>query len=493
MSAVKDDIAALRARAAQAAEAKRPVEDAPPDWAHDEPPPEAPPMGSDDEPPPEVYEQEPAAHTGPIALDDFYAYAPTHTYIFRPTREMWGGAAINARLPAIKIGKAKVPPTVWLDQHRPVEQMTWSPGEPEIIEDRIVDNGGWIARPGLRVFNQYRAPRPEPGDPGEAGPWLAHLHRLYPEDEQHIIRWLAQRVQRPGEKINHALVLGGAPGIGKDSLLQPVIQAVGVWNCHEIAPGQLMGQFNGYRKSVILRISEARDQGDAGGNKVDRYGLYEHCKVLLAAPPDVLRTNEKHLREYAILNVVGVVFTTNYSDGLYLPADDRRHFVAWTDLERGEFGADYWRDLFFWYQKEGGYGHVAAYLAGVDLSAFDAKAPPPKTAGFHRMVESGRAPEDAELADALDALGHPDALTIATIAGYASADFRAWLLDRRNSRQVPHRMEAAGYVSVPNEGAQSGLWVVGGRRQVIYCRRELSIRERFAAAAELVRESRGGT
>ena len=31
-------------------------------------------------------------------------------------------------------------------------------------------------------------------------------------------------------KVNHALVLGGEPGIGKDTLIEPVKGAVGPWN-----------------------------------------------------------------------------------------------------------------------------------------------------------------------------------------------------------------------------------------------------------------------
>jgi hypothetical protein len=56
----------------------------------------------------------------------------------------------------------------------------------------------------------YRPPEPSSGDPNAAGPWRDHLRRIYPNDHLHIERWLAQRVQAPGEKINHALVLGGA-------------------------------------------------------------------------------------------------------------------------------------------------------------------------------------------------------------------------------------------------------------------------------------------
>ena len=36
----------------------------------------------------------------------------------------------------------------------------------------------------------------------------------------------------------------------------------------------LLGRFNGFVKSVILRVSEARDLGD-----VNRYAFYDHMKT----------------------------------------------------------------------------------------------------------------------------------------------------------------------------------------------------------------------
>jgi hypothetical protein len=170
--------------------------------------------------------------------------------------------------------------------------MTWAPGEPELIEDRLVSEGGWIDRGGVATFNLYRPPTIIPSGANQAEKWLDHLRRVYPDDAEHILSWLAHRVQRPHEKINHALVMGGAQGIGKDSILEPVKQAIGPWNFVEVSPQQLLGRFNGFVKAVILRVSEARDLGD-----VDRFAFYDHMKVYTAAPPDVLRVDEKHLRE----------------------------------------------------------------------------------------------------------------------------------------------------------------------------------------------------
>ena len=111
-----------------------------------------------------------------------------------------------------------------------------------------------------------------------------------------------------------------------------------------------------------------------------------------------------------------MIITTNHkSDGIYLPADDRRHFVAWSDKTKEDFTPAYWNHLWNWYD-EGGFGHVAAYLAALDLADFDAKAPPPKTDAFWDIVDANRAPEDAELADVLDRLGNPDATTLDRLA-----------------------------------------------------------------------------
>jgi Family of unknown function (DUF5906) len=164
-------------------------------------------------------------------------------------------------------------------------------------------------------------------------------------------------VQRPQEKINHALVFGSKrQGTRKDALLEPVKRAIGPWNFQEVSPQQVLGRFNGFLKRVILRVNEARDLGD-----INRYQFYDHMKAYTAAPPDVLRVDEKNLREHSIFNCVGVILTTNYkTNGIYLPAKDRRHFVAWSDRSPKDFAGGYWNALWRWYD-EGGDRHVAGY------------------------------------------------------------------------------------------------------------------------------------
>ena len=144
------------------------------------------------------------------------------------------------------------------------------------------------------------------GDAPKADRWLAHVAAVFPSDVDHLIAWFAHRVQRPTQD-HHVLVLGGMQGIGKDTLLEPIKAAIGAWNFVDVSPQVLLGRFNGFAKAVILRISEARDLGD-----VDRYAFYDRLKGYAAAPPDVLRVDEKNPARHVVWNVCGVVLTTNY-------------------------------------------------------------------------------------------------------------------------------------------------------------------------------------
>jgi hypothetical protein len=416
-----------------------------------------------------------------ITVDDFYAYLPDHQYIYRPTRELWKSEGVNGCLPPVTIAGNAITPARWLDQNRGVEQITWAPGEPEVIEGKLIREGGFIERPGAKGYNLYRPPTIVSGNARAAGPWLDHLHRLYPNEADELALWFAQRVQDPGCKINHAIVLAGNQGVGKDTILEPVKRAVGPWNWSEIGPAMLMGRFNGWARSVIVRVSEVRDLGD-----VDRFAFYEHIKIYAAAPPDVLRLDEKNLREYTVPNVLGLVLTTNYGiTGMYLPPDDRRHFVASSSIERSEFDPEYFPRIYRWFEA-GGFGHVAAYLREMDLSKFNPKAPPRQTPAHRAIVMANTAPEEGELADLIEVLGNPDVVSVQMMRESAENrrlyDLVSLLDDPKRRRVIPHRMGDAGYDPVPNPDRKDGLWWISGRRGAIYARRALPIRARIEAA-----------
>lgn len=419
----------------------------------------------------------PAELPADAALEDFYYYSPMGRFIYAPTRDLWPAVSVNALLTRVEGKKA----STWISRHHPVLQMTWAPGEEQIIRDRLVDNG-WVVKKGANVFNQYRPPRCAQGNANDVDKWLVHLERVFPPPQsEHIILWLAHRVQFPGIKINHALVFVGGQGIGKDTALEPVQYAVGEGNFADIRPKDVTHRFNPWVRSVILRINEAHDLGD-----VNRYAFYEATKTLTVSPPRTILCEPKNVDAFPVFNLTGPIYTTNHlTDGIYLPPDDRRHHVSYSELQKEDFPKDYWNDIYTWFAK-GGSANVAAYLRALDLSGFDPKAPPPLTDAFHAIVDANRSSMDGEMADAIDALGKPHALTISDLLSVASDGLCMWLSDTKNRRAMPHRLSEVDYVSVPSK-ADSHLWIVSGKRQVIYAQRSLSLAERLNWAETLTK------
>ena len=340
-------------------------------------------------------DKKPQPPSSTASVDDFHAFLPQRKYWYVPTRELWPAETINSIL-----GKGAA---TALDINKPTHGVTWAPGKPTIIKDLLVHKSGWLDKRGAHTFNLYLPPKPIGGDADKAGPWRQHGDFIWGEYHQHIERWLAHRIQFPQVKINHGLVMGSPKqGIGKDSYIAPARRAVGEWNFADVAATRAFEKFaneNSFLESVILRINEAHDLGDK------RFHFYERTKDWFAAPPETLMIRDLWIKQHPMFNLVGPIVTTNHlTDGLYLPPEDRRYYVAWSDRRPEEFTEQYWNDLWNWYQ-DGGLEHAARYLATLDLSDFDPKAPPPKTAAWHAIVNANMAPEGGELADLLDAIG----------------------------------------------------------------------------------------
>jgi hypothetical protein len=429
--------------------------------------------------------------TGALSIGDFVAFGPQHQYIYKPSGERWLKEGIDGCLPWI--GRTR--PSVWLDRNAMVHAQLWAPGEPQIIEDRRLDDGGWAPQPGHRSFNLYKPPLIT-GKPGDVSPWRDHLSRIFPSDAEHIERYLAHRIQRPAEKINHGLLLGGDQGIGKDTLLEPVKRGVGAWNWQEATPKGMTSQFNPYLQAVVLRISEVHDLGD-----VNRYQFYDMMKSITAAPPDTLPIDKKHQHRFNILNVVGVIYTTNHrTDGLYLPANDRRTYCAWSNALQADFDDAYWNRLYGWYEHEDGYEKVIHHLTRLDLTTFDCKATPRKTPWFFQIAAVGRSPESEPISDVLDAIAAkgngkpigditeedwPAAVTVPMITEMAPAWLAEWFETAKNAKLVSHRMTDLGFAIFPNPHAKGGRWVIQGAKRTVYVKEALDQGERYAALEAL--------
>ena len=163
-----------------------------------------------------------------------------------------------------------------------------------------------------------------------------------------------------------------------------------------------------------------------------------------------------------MLNVIGVIITTNHKvGGLFLPPDDRRHYVAWSTVEPSAFRRGHWAK--YWARlNAGGAEAVADHLRALDLSRFNPKAPPPHTQAFWEMANAMRSEEESEMDDIIESLGRPKALVIGDLIGRASTlnryAFVEFLKDGKNARQTALFLEDCGYrrLSNPHDKKQGG-------------------------------------
>ncbi len=417
------------------------------------------------------------------ALTNFWAHLPSGKIIHEPSRGLWASGSFDKHCGRVKDAMQASGPgmlaSTWLSQHRAVQSMGWDPGEPMIIEDRILADD-WVRAPGCRSFNLYLPSSINPVE-GDVSKWLDHIKFIYPGEWAHIVLWFAHRMQRPGEKVNHGLVFIGQPGVGKDTAIEPVVAAVGSHNFKSISAKTFFtSDFNGYLKSVMLRIDEVHDLGGES-----KYAFHDRTKPILAAPPAAHYVNEKNVPHHAARNVCGVILTSNHADALYLDRNDRRHFVCISDRKKEDFPDGYFDGIYAWFEN-GGNEAVAHYLANLDLTGFNAKTPPPKTAGWHMVVAAGLAPESGDLTDVIETMGKPAALTLPMVRARMPRDSHLHLVfdDPKLRRALPKRLAECGYIAVANPDARDsgGRWRMNGGKTTIYARQDLSESERLAAA-----------
>jgi len=408
--------------------------------------------------------------------DDYLAHLPSNTYYHIPTGQFFPAATIDNVLFPMDVGeemgsgtRKTMKATKWLSRNKPVHQSTWMPGAPRVIDGWVYDDGVMVQHPGMMVLNLYRDPTPPQPRGGPVDRWIDHVRAIYPRHWQEVLAWMAFVAQHPTIKMNFALVLGGSQGIGKDSILAPLERVVGGRNWRETSPEVILtSQFTEYLQCRVLRINEAKDTGGES-----RFQFYEKCKTIIAAPPNVHSINAKGQRPYQIPNLNATIITTNHrTGGLYLPADDRRHLVVFSDAVRTQFSDAYWNDYHQW-MGNGGIEDCAAWLLSFDVTRFNPKVPT-QTDAFLEMVEGGQSADHHDLADLVEMAGS-DPFTIEKLAFLAMGNGdRELAEDLRNRGKLPKIKRALidlGFVQYKNPNdMKRGRWMINGKLVTLYKR-----------------------
>lgn len=334
-----------------------------------------------------------APETGKIDILQFVFYSPQANYIYRPTADHWPSESVDALVSKVNDNGQLVKATEWLKRNRFATSLTSDPDLDEHVHGIDMKNGSIVVNPEGAVYNTYSPPKIALGDARLAKPFLDHVRRLLPRegDAEQFLNFMAHRVQRPGEKPRFALLIAGEQGVGKDTIITMCGPAIGEWNCVSIPPSEIDSKYNDYAKYVLINISEAANHAE-----MTKWAFNEQMKTLIAGNPDNQLINEKYGRKYHVRLHCGVVLTTNHmTNGLYIPADDRRYDVM-ECASREEMGladpyvrGDYFARLWAWYNEEEGAAHIAAYLHERELGKFSASTGQRITAAHQKIVQTG--------------------------------------------------------------------------------------------------------
>jgi Family of unknown function (DUF5906) len=263
---------------------------------------------------------------------------------------------------------------------RKVTTVTYRPDKADKLILHEEHNGAKV-----QVVNRYRKSSLVPVFDADVTPYLDHITTLFgppgaPERE-HFLNWMAHNVQKPGKKINHAIVLLGRHGIGKNTAFEPLLRAVGPHNYKAIKPEVLLGGFSHFLEAQLIIIEEMMNfEKRAVANKLKDW--------LAGTTSSRVEVNKKHQQPYSIPCIQNWIITTNHADAIALEETERRFWIH--DCDKHEPRKDRLPALWEWFEKKGGIEACVGYLLKRDISKFSPHAEPPETAAKREMLRNAQ-------------------------------------------------------------------------------------------------------
>lgn len=247
----------------------------------------------------------------------------------------------------------------------------------------------------IEVVNTFR-PTKIGFKPGTPKAFLDHLDWLFagqPDAKQYLLEYMAFCVQHPEVQTSVIVMLGGAPGIGKDGpVLTPFFKLLGTHNVTTISSAQrLSSEFNDFLQSPMIYMSEfALPHGENGA--------YSRLKEFTSPTDDVEATiNPKYGKTYKIKVQPKFIATTNDDDALGpVTNDDRRVAVLWSNAVplpgtghgSGPGTDPYFAQLMATMQDPDELAILHHYLMNLPITVFDPHKAPPRTSQRHEKLVS---------------------------------------------------------------------------------------------------------
>lgn len=266
------------------------------------------------------------------------------------------------------------------------ERIEFLPGKEEVTHD--VD--------GCRVLNLWRPPVWEvQEDAPEPRLFIEHLDYLFDGDQtavNHVLDYLAHMLQRPGERVGHALLITSeAKGIGKSTLGNIVRRLVGEQNSRVAQTKDLKGQFDGWLVGkLVIQVDEVYEAGN--------WDLANKLKPLITER--TVSVNVKYGPQMEIENYARFIMFSNHTAPLSIEEGDRRYFVVNSKAQPKEDA--YYEELNQFIDSTQGMNAIYSFLMRRDISAFNPHRRPPITEAKQAIIEVSGNPLRTYIVEAVE-------------------------------------------------------------------------------------------
>jgi Bifunctional DNA primase/polymerase, N-terminal/Family of unknown function (DUF5906)/Primase C terminal 1 (PriCT-1) len=259
-----------------------------------------------------------------------------------------------------------------------------APDQPRVFEQRLAG----MDSP-QRYLNVY-VPTGIAPVATDVTPWLQHIEYLFGaevEDREHLLTWMAHLIQHPGVKMEQAVLLKGAAGIGKTYLGKVLRDLVGKQYTINLSPLALQNRFNSWMENALLVLVE--EVSETSSRR-----LLETLKALIT--DHVVRIERKGCESFETSNRSNFMMFTNHEDAMDLLSDDRRIWVYSSKAVKQQ--AAYYLELMEWTRTH--LGGILRYLLDRPLPAGFQHMHAPMNSSKRRMVWAARTPLESHLAEA---------------------------------------------------------------------------------------------
>jgi hypothetical protein len=323
------------------------------------------------------------------------------------------------------------------------ERIEFLPGEPEITHD--ADH--------CRVLNLWRPPSwKEIAHAGEPTLFLQHVAYLLDEDEvaiEHVLNFLAHLIQRPQERVGHALLITSeAKGIGKSTLGTIVRRLVGEQNSRVAQTKDLKSNFDGWLVGkLIVQVDEIYEAGN--------WDLANKLKPLITEP--TVSANIKYGPQIEVENFARFLMFSNNSSPLDIEDGDRRYFVFNSNAHPKN--DDYYEALHQHVSTSAAMNQIYTFLKRRDLANFNPHRRPPMTEAKKRIIAESQHPLHTYIIEAVtsghfrDKLG--ERFTFDALQRQLAHD--GYSAQAKNAKEVGTALKSAGVTQVRrNIGKRKG-------------------------------------